>query len=95
MKTLKINLVAVLAVMISVGMMSFQLATNTTAGWYALGAPTSGGTPIQEHLPSGPADDCIVEFDNDLCAVEWTGTGNPPQFLEQISGSPQTAGRTP
>ena len=96
-KVFKVNLGVVMAVFAAFGLMSFKMATRTVVqtGWYALGEPTSSGTPINEHIGATPGEDCLVIFQNDLCAVKWDDPNNePPEYLEQMN-SPETAGRTP
>lgn len=72
MKTLKINLVSILSVILAIGLMSFKLSENGKLmnKWYAV---ESGGTinpsaPLD--APSEAGEDCLVTAPTNVCAVE-------------------------
>lgn len=97
MKTLKINLVAVIAVAIAVSTMSFKLVTNNSAvlqaGWYNVGAPQGGQHPIGELFSGGVLDGtCNQEFIGSICGVYWNGVGAKPATIEAMT-SPELAYR--
>lgn len=96
MKTLKINLVAVVALMVGMVTMSFQ-ANKSSQGydWYAV--DESGNIPSAIPLPGEPNEpECNAENSESLCAIEirLNPNENFPQTVAEAKADHQTRGET-
>lgn len=94
-KVLKVNLVAVLALFLSVGMMSFKMVSknNVVAGWYAVDA---SGNLSPSTIPVPDGTDCSTLIQEDICAVEWQSSApRPNTYAEVLAAFPDAprAGR--
>ena len=72
MKKLKVNFLALAAVLVAAGTMAFSAPATLQSGWYlvngdAIGSPTAG-----------PSGDCSTDYTNKLCMVQLQLSHNEP-----------------
>ena len=91
LKNYAMALVALVIAATSVTLMSFNQLNPSTSQWYEVGEFDGNGHPIGQSMDP-PSGDCDTQKPNDICAVELDGT--PPAYLEEVSGTPNTAGRS-
>lgn len=91
MKTLKINLVSILSVILAIGLMSFKLMTEENMQWYEVLPPNGGVQLIGDPINTPDGESCIINFPAEVCAIQLTGP--KPTYLHEAPEGSTTAGR--